>query len=485
MTRKFVLTVWVTAISWAVMAAAALAQGDGERVGENVGELLGGWARSLYVGIAAVVALMFLLEPPLRGSGGVHGRRGAGRRVRDGAQRCRGHGARHLADDHGLMSERVVIRSYRRVFEVDRRIYRVDRWALPVPGGVPLRAVAYFAATVLALVVLGRLPGTRELVGLLSPPLRYVVVPLAVAVLGIQAAPDGRSAHRFAADWLRLRVRARRRCAGRVVELEGEPVRWDGAAGRALGRRRHAAASRPRARAGAGDVQRAGRAATVSRPGRARRWPGRATLWCCARARCWRCGHDAFPAALRAPEHPRRRRRRARRAVPRRHGLLPVPGGRRQARVAAAAGALRVRGRGRLLALPRLPRLPRRELRAAGDGAARRAPAVAGGVALVPARARDAPARAALLHARGLPGRLAAEPALVRAGSGATAHRGPVRGGDPVPIPRRGDRRPGGRRATRVPARRARAARPARDDARAAMAAASRGLPRRRRAGAG
>ena len=52
----------MTAISWAVMAAAALAQGDGERVGENVGELLGGWARSLYVGIAAVVALMFLLN---------------------------------------------------------------------------------------------------------------------------------------------------------------------------------------------------------------------------------------------------------------------------------------------------------------------------------------------------------------------------------------------------------------------------------------
>src|SRR5918992_1366740 len=37
------------------------------------------------------------------------------------------------------MAERLVIRSYRRVFEVDRRIYRVDRWALPVPGGVPLQ----------------------------------------------------------------------------------------------------------------------------------------------------------------------------------------------------------------------------------------------------------------------------------------------------------------------------------------------------------
>src|SRR3954447_9063791 len=116
----------------------------------------------------------------------------------------------------------MLIRSYRRVFEVDRRIYRVDRWALPVPGGVPLRAVGYFVATVLLIVLLG------DLVSFLSPPLRYVVVPLAVAVFGTQAAPDGRTAHRFAWDWVRFRLRARRRSAGRVVRLEDEPVRWDG-----------------------------------------------------------------------------------------------------------------------------------------------------------------------------------------------------------------------------------------------------------------
>ena len=51
-------TLW----AWALMAPVALAQGDGEKVGENIGNLLGGWAKSLYVGIAAVVALMFLLN---------------------------------------------------------------------------------------------------------------------------------------------------------------------------------------------------------------------------------------------------------------------------------------------------------------------------------------------------------------------------------------------------------------------------------------
>lgn len=34
----------------------------GEQVGRNVGQLLGGWARSLFVGVAAVIALMFLVN---------------------------------------------------------------------------------------------------------------------------------------------------------------------------------------------------------------------------------------------------------------------------------------------------------------------------------------------------------------------------------------------------------------------------------------
>ena len=126
------------------------------------------------------------------------------------------------------MAERLIVRSYRRVFEVDRRIYRVDRWALPVPGGVPLRGVAYFAVALAMLLLAGRLPLVGGVVGELSPPLRFVVVPLGVAILGCQAAPDGRVAHRFAWDWLCLRLRTRRRSAGRTVPLEREPVAWHG-----------------------------------------------------------------------------------------------------------------------------------------------------------------------------------------------------------------------------------------------------------------
>src|SRR3954465_3015376 len=48
---------------WAwLLVAPAYAAGNGERGGENGGPLLGGWGRSLYVGIAAVVALVFLMN---------------------------------------------------------------------------------------------------------------------------------------------------------------------------------------------------------------------------------------------------------------------------------------------------------------------------------------------------------------------------------------------------------------------------------------
>src|ERR687887_2782456 len=59
--RRIVFVTTTTLWTW-VLVAPAYAAGNGEKVGENVGHLLGGWAKSLYVGIAAVVALMFLLN---------------------------------------------------------------------------------------------------------------------------------------------------------------------------------------------------------------------------------------------------------------------------------------------------------------------------------------------------------------------------------------------------------------------------------------
>lgn len=122
------------------------------------------------------------------------------------------------------------IRSYRRIFRVEHRIHRIPNtaWVLPVPGGVPLRGLAYFAGGVVLVVVVGRLPLVGELVHALSAPLRLVILPLGIAVFASQAAPDGRAAHRYLASWLGLKLRARRRSAGRAVALEGERVSWQG-----------------------------------------------------------------------------------------------------------------------------------------------------------------------------------------------------------------------------------------------------------------
>lgn len=149
------------------------------------------------------------------------------------------------------------IRSYQRIFRPERRIYQVEGHALPVPGGVPLRWLAYAAvslaavlalasgsATVIVLVALaasavGLAAGGREraalagivavgaawlsglLLGLLDWPLRLIVIPVAVATLATQASPDGRRADRFAASWLALRLAPRRRSLGRALPPAG------------------------------------------------------------------------------------------------------------------------------------------------------------------------------------------------------------------------------------------------------------------------
>ena len=60
--RKLIAMSATSAWAWLALVPVALAAGDGEKVGQNLGHLLGGWARSLYLGIAGLVALMFLLN---------------------------------------------------------------------------------------------------------------------------------------------------------------------------------------------------------------------------------------------------------------------------------------------------------------------------------------------------------------------------------------------------------------------------------------
>lgn len=105
----------------------------------------------------------------------------------------------------------VVIRSFRVVFEHERRIHKVDRIRLPLPYGLPLRSLAYGAIVLIALLVLSRMPLLGGLVGLIPLPVRVAVLPALGAYLLTQVKPDGRPAHRFLLCWVRLRVTPRKR----------------------------------------------------------------------------------------------------------------------------------------------------------------------------------------------------------------------------------------------------------------------------------
>ncbi|HTD57585.1 MAG TPA: hypothetical protein VK672_01710 [Solirubrobacteraceae bacterium] len=94
------------------------------------------------------------------------------------------------------------IRSYRHVFDLERRIYRVDRLRLN-PAGVPLRGVAYFLAILVATLLAVRLPLVGVLARTLPWYVRELALPGALAALLTLIKVEGRSFHLCALALLR------------------------------------------------------------------------------------------------------------------------------------------------------------------------------------------------------------------------------------------------------------------------------------------
>jgi hypothetical protein len=110
----------------------------------------------------------------------------------------------------------IEVRSYRRVFDLERRIYSVDRLRLN-PGGVPVRAVLYFLAILSTSVIGAGLP----LVGLLARDvpwfLRDIALPALAAAVLSAIRIEGRVFHLAAQGLLRYwfgprRLSGTRRC---------------------------------------------------------------------------------------------------------------------------------------------------------------------------------------------------------------------------------------------------------------------------------
>jgi hypothetical protein len=106
-------------------------------------------------------------------------------------------------------SRGIQLRGYRRVFRIERRLFRFDRWRIPYPHGVPLRGIGYFLVIELSVFALWRLPLFGQLVGLWSPAISFLGLPLVGAFLLMQGRIDGRPPHHVLASLLRWSINPR------------------------------------------------------------------------------------------------------------------------------------------------------------------------------------------------------------------------------------------------------------------------------------
>ncbi|HEU0316230.1 MAG TPA: hypothetical protein VFR49_02805 [Solirubrobacteraceae bacterium] len=115
------------------------------------------------------------------------------------------------------------IRSYRAVFELERRVYRIDTLRLN-PGGVPLRGIVYAAAMILATGLAGRIGPVGLLLGVLPWYVGYVGLPIAAAALGTIVRIEGRPFH--LAAWALAAHRLAPRHTTRLGRAPAPRARW-------------------------------------------------------------------------------------------------------------------------------------------------------------------------------------------------------------------------------------------------------------------
>lgn len=99
------------------------------------------------------------------------------------------------------------IQSYHRAFAADRRIYRIDRWTVPVPGGLPLAATTWFLVFAIVAWSACQLPGLDRLSAAVGWPATVLVGPGAAAIAVTRRMDDGRSLPRAKFDQLAMLVR--------------------------------------------------------------------------------------------------------------------------------------------------------------------------------------------------------------------------------------------------------------------------------------
>lgn len=128
----------------------------------------------------------------------------------------------------------MVIRSWRRVMKIERRIYQIEVepgkfWPIPfVSNGVAWRTMGYFAALFASMWILSRMVVIGPLLVALDPFSgggRYIIFPGVLTWIMVNKTFEGRHPHRWLWDALRFAFRAKRTSAGRKVP---DRVSWSG-----------------------------------------------------------------------------------------------------------------------------------------------------------------------------------------------------------------------------------------------------------------
>jgi hypothetical protein len=96
----------------------------------------------------------------------------------------------------------IEVRSYRRVFELERRIYRIDRLRLN-PGGVPVRGIVYFLVLAAVGALAGSMPALSLVAGAVPWYVRVLALPGILASLLTVIRLEGRPFHIAACALLR------------------------------------------------------------------------------------------------------------------------------------------------------------------------------------------------------------------------------------------------------------------------------------------
>lgn len=121
------------------------------------------------------------------------------------------------------MSSPLEIRSFRSVFALERRIYRIDTLRLN-PSGIPLRGIGYAASLVAVALIAGALPPTAWLDPLIPWYVRDLGLPLTAAILLGALRVEGRPVH-LAAVALLAHALTRRRLSA-LAPLPRRGARW-------------------------------------------------------------------------------------------------------------------------------------------------------------------------------------------------------------------------------------------------------------------